>query len=85
METVVTHGALGMIFLTLRLLTTALGSAMMLPFSLIAGAIMSQVQSAAADREYELAHSATRYCPKCGRENSVESRVCPRCETRLVD
>ena len=26
---------------------------------------------------------ATAPCPHCGRVNSVHTRVCPRCETRL--
>lgn len=28
---------------------------------------------------------STAECPQCGRENSVNTRVCPRCETRLRD
>lgn len=38
-------------------------------------------QQAAHDPKEDLA--STSRCPKCGRENSVHSKVCPRCETRL--
>ena len=27
---------------------------------------------------------ATLACPNCGRVNSVHTRVCPRCEARLI-
>lgn len=29
--------------------------------------------------------SRVRNCPQCGRENSVNTRICPRCDYRIAD
>ena len=45
--------------------------------------LVGLAQTAEADRQSTDEPSGTALCPNCGRENSVSSLVCPRCENRL--
>lgn len=43
---------------------------------------LEQGQPASFDPREDL--TTTAACPTCGRQNSIHTRVCPRCETRLT-
>ncbi len=60
------------------------------PTGLIVAALLPRTRAgdeqAAMELETQIELSETRKtqaCPKCGRQNSVNTRACPRCEYRL--
>lgn len=60
------------------------------PCGLIILIILPMTESGRAQQEVarKIANEdvySTKTCPTCGRENSISTPVCPRCETRLAD
>jgi hypothetical protein len=61
------------------------------PVGLIVAAVLPWTKEGDIQRELReetdaelLAASQTRPCPNCGRENSVATLICPRCDRRLL-
>ena len=55
-------------------------AAVLIPLAMVVHRWRSNVMEDDLER-HEL--DKTRFCPSCGRECSVRTRVCPRCETEL--
>ena len=61
------------------------------PIGLVIAALLPTTkegrETAELDRQIrsELAYSKqTRRCPRCGRENSIVTRICPQCDHRIA-